>query len=331
MYKISVIVPIYNAEQYICRCASSLFNQTLDSIEYIFVDDCSIDNSVKVLDETIRKYPSRESDVVIIKQPINQGPSSARNKGLEVAKGEYVIYCDADDWIDVDMYKVMYDKASSENLDMVWCDLKRHFKAHTTCIRTIPYEIDKIERLKQFISFGWSVCVNLLVKRTIYKDYKLRWYEGAFYNEDFDLAVRIFYYTSKVAKIEEAYYNYFAENQSSIVHWELDENKKHRIERGELIVCDRICNFFKEKHLWGVLEKELSWRILKAKRHLLLPLHNRNKYLELYPESNKYIDSNPFCSKKDKIYQKIILSSSFYWTLPILKRVELMINKFRLN
>lgn len=84
----------------------------------------------------------------------------------------------------------------------------------------------------------------MLVKRTIYKDYKLRWYEGAFYNEDFDLAVRILYYTSKVAKIEEAYYNYFAENQSSIVHRELDENKKHRIERG-VIVCDRICNFFK--------------------------------------------------------------------------------------
>lgn len=111
---ISVIVPVFNTEKYLDQCIQSILSQTYSNIELLLVDDGSTDSSGAICD----RYAEQDSRVRVFHKP-NGGVSSARNKGLEVAKGEYVIYCDADDWIDVDMYKVMYDKASSENLDMV--------------------------------------------------------------------------------------------------------------------------------------------------------------------------------------------------------------------
>lgn len=321
-YSVSVIIPVYNAENYICRCASSLFNQTLDSIQYIFVDDCSTDSSVLLLENTINEYPNRKGDVIIITQKTNQGPSCARNKGLEMACGEYVIYCDADDWVDREMYDKMYSMASLNGLDLVWCDFKRHFGTHDGYIRTIDYNESNVKRLKSFLAYGWSVCVNILAKRSLYEDNNLCWCEDAYYNEDFDLAVRLFYYALEVGKIEEPLYHYDAINQNSIVHWELDDKKRIKIAKSELLICDRIISFFKEIGLYTELKQELSWRVLKAKRHLLDSKEDRYKYLKLYPESDQYIDSNPFCSKKDKLYQKLMLKPIISWTIPILRFIE---------
>ena len=96
MHKISIIVPIYNVEQYIERCARSLFEQTYDDIEYVFVDDCSPDNSLNILYEVLNDYPHRISNVKIIRHIENKGLTAARNSGLEVATGDYIAHCDSD-------------------------------------------------------------------------------------------------------------------------------------------------------------------------------------------------------------------------------------------
>ena len=108
---VSAIIPVYNSEQFLEECIESLRNQTLKEIEMIFINDGSTDNSLEILN----KYEKIDSRIKVINQN-NSGPSVARNIGIEVATGEYISFIDSDDWIDKDMYKMMYEVARDNNL-----------------------------------------------------------------------------------------------------------------------------------------------------------------------------------------------------------------------
>ena len=103
--KISVIIPVYKVAAYIKRCAESLLSQTLSSVEFIFVDDASPDNSIDLLRDLISFFPDR--DVKIITHDVNKGLPSARNTGLKEAQGEFIYHCDSDDWVEVDILEKM--------------------------------------------------------------------------------------------------------------------------------------------------------------------------------------------------------------------------------
>ena len=110
-YKVTVVVPVYRVEQYIERCARSLMEQTLDSIEYIFVDDCTDDHSVDILKSVITQYSERRGQTQIIHFGQNRGLAVARRTAIQAAQGEYVISCDSDDWVDHDAYRLRYELA----------------------------------------------------------------------------------------------------------------------------------------------------------------------------------------------------------------------------
>ena len=119
---ISIIIPVYNVEKYIAKCAITLFEQDFESIEYIFVNDCSIDNSIQVLQSIIEKFPNRKNDIKIINNAKNSGSSLTRKYGLDKANGEYIIFIDADDWVEPDMISLMHQKAKDDEADIVCCD-----------------------------------------------------------------------------------------------------------------------------------------------------------------------------------------------------------------
>ncbi len=119
MYKVSVIIPIYNVEKYIERCVRSLMEQTLDEVQYIFVNDATPDASMSVLQNTLSDYPKRLPDVLVLEHDGNKGLPTARMTGLAMAKGDYIIHCDSDDYVDPNMYGVMYEKAVADDLDIV--------------------------------------------------------------------------------------------------------------------------------------------------------------------------------------------------------------------
>ena len=129
---VSVIVLVYDVEQYIERCARGLFEQTLEDLEYIFVDDCTPDASMDVLMRVLDDYPARRGQVKVLRNEVNRGQAYSRRKGLEAATGDYIIHCDSDDWPEPDMYAKLYAKASSENLDMVICSVRRVYPDLTT-------------------------------------------------------------------------------------------------------------------------------------------------------------------------------------------------------
>ena len=99
--KVSVCIPVYNMEKYIEDCIKSLVNQTLKEIELIFVNDGSTDNSLNILNEYKKQYP----DIIKVISQENKGLGGARNKGLELASGEYIGFVDADDFVEPNMYE----------------------------------------------------------------------------------------------------------------------------------------------------------------------------------------------------------------------------------
>lgn len=317
-YKISIIVPIYNVEKYIARCAQSLFEQTLDNIEYIFIDDGSTDSSIFILENILRRYSYKENDVKIVHHNRNKGLPSARNTGLKYSQGEYIYHCDSDDYLEKDMLEQLYNTAYETDADMVWCDFYMDFKDDTKYCSVITAGNDKITLLKKYISYGWNVVWNTLVKRNIYIDNNLHSYKEYNFCEDYGLMVRAMFFANSYAYVKQALYHYNRANTNSLVNTQLGKSKIKKTFHDELAINLLIVDFFKQHNLYTKLEKELSWRVLKAKRGYLTSFRNRKTYMQLCPESNKYIDSNPLCSKKDKFCQKIMISKYWSWLLNVI-------------
>ena len=105
------------------RCARSLFGQTLDDIEFLFIDDCSPDRSIDVMREVLEGFPERKDQVTVYRMPVNSGQAAVRMQGMALVRGEYVIHCDSDDYVDVNAYAALYGKARAEDLDVVTCDM----------------------------------------------------------------------------------------------------------------------------------------------------------------------------------------------------------------
>lgn len=113
--KISIIIPVYNVEKYLAECLDSCINQTLEDIEIICVDDCSTDGSYEILEE----YQNKDPRIKIVRQETNKKQGAARNKGLEVATGEYIWFVDSDDYVDTKACQILYDTIKEFDVDML--------------------------------------------------------------------------------------------------------------------------------------------------------------------------------------------------------------------
>ena len=129
--KVSVIIPVYRCEAFLPQCIESLRDQTMQEIEMIFVCDASPDNSLSIL----RQYEAMDSRIRVIAFEENRGVSAARNAGIEVATGEYVIFCDSDDWVELQMYARLYQMAKEHDADIAFC---RVFKDYAHKQENVP-------------------------------------------------------------------------------------------------------------------------------------------------------------------------------------------------
>lgn len=304
MPKISVIIPIYNVANYIERCARSLFEQTLDDIEFIFVDDASPDNSIQILQETLSHYPQRRSQVHIIHHSSNLGLTAARNSGLKIAMGDFIANCDSDDYVAPNMYKSLYDKAIEKNAEVAYCDFFMAYSSHNEYYKTLDEHKNKTSFLKQYLLQGWSVLWNMIIKRELLLSHNLHSPQGITYCEDFYLTVPVLFYANKIAKVNNALYYYNRANSSSIMH---KLNEKDALDERNTYF-DTI-EFFAKNGVLAIYQKEMSWRILKNKQDLVLNPRNHQKFMEIYPKSHQYILSCPtsFCNTKIKIFMWMLV------------------------
>ena len=207
--KVSVCIPVYNVEKLIERCARSLFEQTLkDGIEFIFVDDCSPDESIDVVKRVLEEYPERQTQVKFLRNARNSGQTLSRMAAFEAAQGDYVICCDSDDWVDKDLYAQMLAKAEAENLDLVYCpivnwmDGKLH---HRSVVRA-----ESVAQLfsKWFCREGFNVVWNKLVAAPIAKRRQKILMDKPGVGEDLIMVLQWLAQTHRVGFVDSAAYHY---------------------------------------------------------------------------------------------------------------------------
>ncbi|MDD3223500.1 MAG: glycosyltransferase [Clostridium sp.] len=243
--KVSVIVPVYNSSKYLERMIVSLFAQTLKEMEFIFVDDCSTDNSLEILYEYEKKDPDR---VIIIKADKNGGPGGARNIGLQYASGEYIGFADSDDYIKPEMYACMYKKATEDDYDIVECGYysERKNKEMMLWNKSMEGEVTFDNRVMMFVSCGflWSK----LYKRKIISDSQIKFINKIQF-EDLDFLSRLYCRIQKVGIVDKALYCY-CDNPESF------SNKGNRLKYLD------INNTFSKQYLSN-MKKEKMYNILR--------------------------------------------------------------------
>ena len=321
--KISVIVPIYNVEPYIERCVHSLFSQTLDNIEYIFVNDCTPDHSMEILYKILKQYPEREKDVHIINHPYNMGAAKARENGIKAATGEYIIHCDSDDWVDTDMYRLLYEKAKAENLNMVMCDWYETDGIHHTPIKQ---NLDtKADFLKGLInrSISGSLCYRL-VSRCLYME--ITDFPKAHMMEDVNYAIQLtIKCKNRIGYLPLPLYYYYC-NCQSVCREASDDSCLKRSEQACTNI-DQIINILKENNLENKYRNELvvlknSARVFVWPLYMRDPRKYRKIWRSIYPEINKTYPFTSGISSNLKVIFFLANIGIYPYILRIIRKIQ---------
>lgn len=206
---VSVIIPVYNVSEYIEKCARSVFDQSLDDLEIIFVNDCSTDNSVEIIEKVISEYAQSPKKSRIVHMSTNCGLAAVRRQGIIHATGDYVIHLDGDDWIDHDYYKSLYTRAIETGADIVVGDEVMEFPDRTVPKDNSPLPCSGKEIMRNWYKYTIGLfCHNKLVRRSLYTDNDVLPWEGLNMWEDNGLFARLFYYADKVAQAHGPVYHY---------------------------------------------------------------------------------------------------------------------------
>lgn len=242
MPKVSVIVPVYNVEQYLAKCLDSLVGQTLEEIEIIVVNDGTKDHSQEIIDKYQKGYPNKIKSLI----KTNGGLSDARNFGLPHATGEYIAFLDSDDYVDLAMYETMYNKAKEENADMVECDFYWVYPNKTKEDIGSIYH-NKKEMLVQARVVAW----NKLIKREILEKAEIEFPKGYRY-EDVEFFYKLLPFIEKVAFVKKPFI-YYIQRENSISNSQNERTK-------EIIdILEHVLIYYKEMGLYEEYKVELEY------------------------------------------------------------------------
>ena len=252
---ISVIVPVYNVEKYLPQCIDSILNQTEKNLEIILVDDGSLDNSGKICDEF-----SKKDDRIVVIHKKNNGLSSARNAGLEIAKGNYIGFVDSDDWLDKSMYEVLLKLLKENNSDISCCDFFKTANSNDS-IPHIDNEIinsyNNIESLNNFYNGLYTQTVvawNKLYKRELFKDIS---YPVGKIHEDEGTTYKLYYKANKITYTNRPLY-YYRITPNSITTSKFNKKRLDIID-----VYDEKVKFIKNINNEEIYSKTLKWYLFK--------------------------------------------------------------------
>ena len=307
MIKVSVIVPVYNVEKYIEKCLDSLVNQTLKEIEIIVVNDGSPDNSQKIIDKFVKKYPK------IIKSYMkeNGGQGSARNLGLKYAQGEYIAFVDSDDYVELDMFEKMYSIAKQDNSDIVICGNNNI---------SLDGKVVGVEKAQLFddtnlsILFGKMAVWNKIYKKEILKGIEFRsncWYE------DFDYTINVLLNNYKISFADAALYNYLIRPGSTMNNSNIDKNLDI------LLAFDEILKYFKNKmndDIYAKLEFLAIYHIYIASTSRVLLAQDKRKNKIAIVNKFRYYMNDHFPNYRNNSYlQYMSLNKKIIYKLINLK------------
>ena len=305
--KLSIIVPVYGVEKYIDKCLNSLVKQSLKEIEVIVVNDGTKDNSQKIVDKYVKKYPDKIKSY--IKE--NGGQGSARNYGLKKATGEYIGYVDSDDFVEKDMYKKLYNKAKENNYDIVVCGNYNVSEDYQN--KNIDAFINNYNTDLENIFFGKMAVWNKIYKRDILIKNKLEFKEKVWY-EDLAFTLKAIMNSNTFAFIDEPLYDYLIREGSTMNNSNVKRNLEILDAFNDIlsyIQHNKKEEYFSKIEFLAIDHIYISAivRVLKAEADDKVKRETINKLIDYmnkkFPnyKNNKYINT---LSKNRKIIYKLI-------------------------
>lgn len=291
--KLSVIVPCYNTAKYVEKCLDSIIENKVDDMEIIVINDGSTDNTLDILKKYQKKYPK----IIKIINKENGGLSSARNAGLEVARGDYISFIDSDDYIEKDMYKNMLQKANN-TFDIAVCGVNMVYEAYTKQIDSgLKKDMLDKDEIKTVMNDWFTVVWNKIYKRELLKNMAFK--KGIWY-EDVEFLYRLLPKIKSIGIIDGYYYNYIQRPNS--ITYTYNSKLYHLIENFDGILeyyqKNKLYDEYKDeleygyvRYLYGTFIKRLTktkkikefkkgYKIVKEKVQNNFPHYKKNKYLK---------------------------------------------------
>lgn len=307
---ISVIIPICSVEQYIERCVRSLMEQTLtEGIEFIFINDATPDRSMQILEQVVSQYPDRQSQIQIVNHAINQGIAFTRGEGLRLAQGEYIGWCDSDDWCERDMFQTMYEHARCTGADAVICAFSHEYEDYSE-LCDVNYPATGIEYVETLyrritsISFLW----NKLIRRSIFIEHDIYPYEGINISEDMNLVFRAMYYAGRVECIHRYFYHH-----ENTPHSSLSQHANDRVIREQNYQNGRfICAFLTDKDATR-FQRTCSFIVFMSKIAAYHTFDDKREYYNTFRSSHR--DLIHFTAYPLSVRLKWMLIYSSYYSL----------------
>ena len=303
--KVSVLVPFYNVEKYVGRCVESLFSQTYSNIEYVFVNDCTPDNSMDIINEYIDKFNVRNK-CVIINHEVNKGISASRNDCLDNATGDYILFIDSDDYIDKDMVELLVKAAIENNADISGCGYIEEYKDRRVQMPQ-RYTNNHVEMMRAITLLTIKgVMWKLLIRRSIVEENQVRFIPDNTMVDDYLFCCQVFFYAKSFASVDKCMYHYIQynpNNYSKTREFNITSQAKAIIKTEE---------FYKENGVYELVKDELLQRKFISKLPLLLNknCYNVKLWRELFPESNNIWKKMNFSFKQKTLFQ--LASSPLY-------------------
>ena len=282
-FKVSVCVPVYNAEKYLDECLKSLLNQTLDGIQIVCVDDGSTDNSSMILD----KYSKQYENIKVIHQK-NQGLGGARNTGIDNSDGEFIGFLDADDFVSPKMYETLYNLAKKNNSELVICNTQ--FYPHSNTKKHVWYKpyCGKIDAdfLDRNIQPGNKIVSKKLIDRIGFRFFKK--------NGD-DMYIFLLLGANGISTIDKKYYYYRVGHNTMSNTFKIDSflnfidcTKTQIEELQKTKYAEELKEYFDYRMIYVLIQ---TIAVAALKRDYKVFKMCKNMLVELNYKKNKYLDS----------------------------------------
>lgn len=277
---ISIIVPVYNAEDTIRNCLDSILAQTLFDFEVILIDDGSPDYCGRICDE----YAKKDIRFKVIHKS-NEGVSAARQVGIDNAKGEYTIHIDPDDWVEPSMLEKLYAKAKETDADIVICDFYENILSKQIYHKQRPSSLDHNTVLCELFQQLHGSCCNKLIKRACYNMFDVRFPVGIYYCEDLYVVSSILRNNVKVAYLPQAFYHYVQYNDKpTMIRYYDEKTYEHDLHLKDMFyklmedkqsIVDILLLYFDASSIFRAFENGYSYytsSLFKQRFAHLLPL-----------------------------------------------------------
>lgn len=303
--KISVITLIYNVEKYIEKCVEALFSQTMENIEYIFVNDATPDRSMSVLFQVLDRYPERKPWIKIVEYEMNQGIGIARSAGLKKATAPYIIYIDSDDYCEASMLEDLYLEALRTNADIVICDYYVNFNGQSQQIyKKQETKVDRDSLINNILSGKLHASLgNKLVARKLYVENHIDFIAGVNMWEDLYVVIQLISNACVVSYMPKAYLHYVQYYNDSATN-SISEKSLNEM----VVVTNQISNFIQKEYGCDSFTSSMNYLKLIVKKEWITNVCKDNLIVaaNLYSEANNYILSHPVLP----FYMKIVLKQA---------------------